>query len=107
MTDSSESPHVPEVPDAETWLAMTPEERMDVVRAFRAVLGGSRLQDGSPDPDAYYIPPPREIAPAPRVTPRAHAQEYCGIYAFSQGLSLPPWEFWDHLDPILRLKTRA
>ena len=43
MTDSVE---LPDVPDADTWSAMTPEERMAVVRAFRAVLGVGRL--GSP-----------------------------------------------------------
>jgi hypothetical protein len=60
MTDSVK---LPDVPDKETWLAMTPDERMDVVRSFRVVLGGSRLQDVSTDPDAYYMRPATPTPP--------------------------------------------
>jgi hypothetical protein len=45
---------VPEVPDKETWLAMTPDERMDMVCAFHAVLGVGRLQNVFPDPAPGY-----------------------------------------------------
>ena len=46
----TESVELPGVPDAATWKAMKPDERMDVVRAFRAVLGVGRLQNVFPDP---------------------------------------------------------
>lgn len=50
MTDSVASPNVPEAPNKGTWLAMTPDEQMDVERAFRAFLDVGRLQNVFPDP---------------------------------------------------------
>jgi len=38
------------MPDADTWNATTPDERVNVVSAFRAVLGVGRLQNVFPDP---------------------------------------------------------
>ena len=66
----TESVKLPDVPDADTWNAMTPEERMDVVRAFRAVLGVGRLQNVFPDPAPGYATTPAWILNiAPKVEP--------------------------------------
>jgi hypothetical protein len=75
----TESARLPEVPDAETWSAMTPEERMDVVRAFRAFAGVGRLQKVFPDPAPGYatapawvfnVAPKAELAKAGRAKAR-------------------------------------
>jgi hypothetical protein len=65
-----ESVELPDVPDADTWNAMTPEELMDVVRAFRAVLGVGRLQNVFPAPAPGYATTPAWLLNmAPEVEP--------------------------------------
>jgi hypothetical protein len=70
LTESVELPELPRVPDADTWDAMTPEERMDLVRAFRAVLGVGRLRNVFPDPTSGHATTPAWVLNvAPQVEP--------------------------------------
>lgn len=66
----TESVTLPDVPDADTWNTMTPEERMDVVWAFRAALGVGRLQNVFPGPAPGYATTPAWLLNiAPEVEP--------------------------------------